>query len=57
MGLQEARHSADYDPNHRVTRAEALSWVSQSETAIRGLKSSPRKHRSAFAVLVLLKRR
>jgi uncharacterized protein (UPF0332 family) len=57
VSLQEARHSADYDPSHRLTRAEALTWVSRSEAAIKSLKSSSTKDRRAFAVQVLVKKR
>ena len=55
--LQERRHSADYDPNHRVLRADALRAIGLAETAIDALGSAPRKDRRAFAVLLLFKKR
>jgi uncharacterized protein (UPF0332 family) len=55
--LQLARHRADYDPAHRLQRAEALAAVARAEEAISHLKASRRKDRKAFAVLLLLKRR
>jgi uncharacterized protein (UPF0332 family) len=55
--LQEDRHQADYDPNHRVRRAEAISAIDLAEGAIGHLKSTPRRDRRAFAVLLLLRRR
>ena len=55
--LQDARHSADYDPLHRVTRADALTWVSRAEAAIKALRGCSVKDRRAFAVQVLLKKR
>jgi uncharacterized protein (UPF0332 family) len=55
--LQRARHDADYDPKHRVLRAEALSWVTRAEQAIKDLRSAARKDRRAFAVQLLLRKR
>jgi hypothetical protein len=55
--LQEARHSADYDPDYRLSRAEAMIWVARADQAIRALRSAPRRDRRAFAVQLLLKRR
>jgi uncharacterized protein (UPF0332 family) len=55
--FQLARHRADYDPAHRLQRAEALAAVARAEEAIGQLKSCRRKDRKAFAVLLLLKRR
>jgi hypothetical protein len=55
--LQQARHDADYNPNHRILRADALSAIALAEQAIRDLKSSQRRDRKAFAVLLLLKKR
>lgn len=55
--LQQARHDADYDPDHSVNLATALAMTELAENAVRDLKASPRKDRKAFAVQVLLKRR
>lgn len=57
VSLQEARHSADYDPTYRLTRAETLTWVSRAEAAIKSLRGCSTKDRKAFAVQVLLKKR
>lgn len=57
VALQEARHNADYDPNHRVTRAEALDNIALAESAVRSLKSAPRKDRKAFAIQLILRKR
>jgi len=40
-----------------VRRAEAVSAIDLAEDAIRYLKSTPRKDRRAFAVLLLLRKR
>ena len=55
--LQEVRHRADYDPNSRFTRAEALDWVSRADGAISALRNTPRADRRAFAILLLLRKR
>jgi hypothetical protein len=55
--LQQMRHDADYDPDHRVLRADALAAIQLAERAIRDLRSTPRKERTAFAVQLLHKRR
>jgi uncharacterized protein (UPF0332 family) len=55
--LQQARHDADYDPDHRVSRAEALNAIQSAATAIQKLAASSRRDRKAFAVQLLLKRR
>jgi hypothetical protein len=53
--LQEARHAADYDPNNRLTRTEALNWATAAEEAIRHLHSASRPDRRAFAVHILIR--
>ena len=55
--LQQARHDADYDPDHRVTRADTLSAIASAEIAIRLLSAADRRDRKAFAVQLLFKRR
>lgn len=57
VALQEARHNADYDPDHRVTRAQALNNIAQAKSAVLYLKSAPRKDRKAFAIQLILKKR
>lgn len=55
--LQEVRHSADYDPQARFTRAETLQWAARAEAAIAELRAAPRRDRKAFAVQLLLRKR
>lgn len=55
--LQEKRHAADYDPNFRISRTDANDLIDLAESAIHSLKSSPRKDRKAFAVLLLFRKR
>lgn len=57
VSLQQKRHDADYDPDHRVMRADALSAIQEAENAIRSLVASPKRDRTAFAVQILLKKR
>lgn len=55
--LQEARHKADYDPGHRISRAEALARIDQAEQAVRDLREAPRQERFEFATVILFKAR
>lgn len=55
--LQQKRHDADYDPDFRVLRADAMDSIQMAENAIRDLRATPRKDRQAFAIQLLLKRR
>ncbi len=55
--LQTARHAADYDPLHRLTRAMALLAVRRARDAIYKLRSAIPKDRRAFAVQVLVRKR
>jgi uncharacterized protein (UPF0332 family) len=55
--LQVLRHDADYDPDARYNRTEALNAIALAEDAIRSLRASSKKDRRAFAVLLLLKKR
>jgi hypothetical protein len=57
VDLQLKRHDADYNPDIRFRRVEALNAIAIAEDAIRSLKSSSKKDRRAFAVLLLLKKR
>lgn len=55
--LQQKRHDADYNPEHRVLRADAVAAIRLAEKALRDLKATPKKDRKAFAVQLLHKRR
>jgi uncharacterized protein (UPF0332 family) len=55
--LQLARHAADYDPAHRVTRADATAAISLAEQAIGHLTSTNRRERTDFVIQLLLKSR
>lgn len=55
--LQEQRHSADYDPAHRVLRADALEAIRLAEAAIHDLKSADRNDRRKFAAQLVFRRR
>jgi hypothetical protein len=57
VALQTARNAADYDPLHRLTRAEAIDLVELAENAISQLRSASAKDWRAFAVQVLVRRR
>lgn len=57
VALQQKRHEADYDPDYRVLRADALDAIQQAEDAIRALRTSARRDRRAFAVQILMKKR
>lgn len=55
--LQERRHEADYDPTLSFLRNDAILTITTAEVAIRKFRNSRLKHRRAFAVWVLFKRR
>jgi hypothetical protein len=55
--LQDERHRADYDPETRYTRADVQAFLSMAESAVSALSEAPRDDRTAFAALVLLKKR
>jgi hypothetical protein len=55
--LKQARESADYDPRHRLTRAETLEAVEKAREAISALRQSAVIDRRAFAVHVLMRKR
>jgi hypothetical protein len=57
IAMQEQRHTADYDPASRFTRAEVIALIDGVEQAIVDYKAAARPDRLAFAVLVLLKLR
>lgn len=52
--LQEARHTADYDPLGRYTREQAQFYVELSKNCIEILKACEAVHRKAFATWVLI---
>ncbi len=55
--LQQSRHDADYAPNHRLTRGEALAAIELAEQALNDLRQAARRDRKALAILLLLRRR
>ncbi|MGU3540485.1 hypothetical protein [Methylobacterium sp. A54F] len=55
--LQEQRHNADYDPLHRVTRADALAAIATADAALKSLRRAAPRERVAFAVQLLLRQR
>jgi uncharacterized protein (UPF0332 family) len=55
--LQDERHRADYDPETRYTRADVQALISMADQAVSALSSAPKDDRTAFAALVLLKKR
>jgi len=57
ISMQEQRHTADYDPIARFTRAEVIAMIDGVEQAISDYRRATRADKLAFAVLVLLKRR
>ena len=57
LQLQEKRHLADYDPTFKLTRFEVLTEIDEAEVAIRRLQASNLKHRKAFAVWTVIKKR
>ena len=54
---QEARHRADYDPDSRYTRSEALVLIKRVEEAISAFKKVAKSDRRAFAAFVVMKSR
>jgi uncharacterized protein (UPF0332 family) len=55
--LQQARHSADYDPGHRLTLADAKSRITLAEQAVQDLLLCSKPDRRDFAVHLLFKKR
>ncbi len=52
--LQAARHAADYDPMIRLSKVEALSFITLAEDSIAALKNVGANDRLAFATWVLI---
>jgi hypothetical protein len=44
--LQQERHDADYNPDHRVLRADAIAAIDLAEKAIEDLRAAARKDRN-----------
>ena len=57
VDLQKARHDADYDPLHRLTRAQALEAVAKARDATAKLRSARIEDRRALAALLLFGKR
>ena len=56
--LQTERHRADYDPTVKYKKQEVINYVESAKTAILVFtKSKSKKHKQAFAALVLFKQR
>lgn len=51
--LQAQRLSADYDPNSRYTRAQAIALVREADDAVDRLATMPATERRAFLVFLL----
>lgn len=52
--LQEARHSADYDPMIRLSKEDARLFISLADRSIASLKCCSTTDRKAFATWVLI---
>jgi hypothetical protein len=57
VALQEERYDADYNPDHRVLRADAVAAIDRAEKAIEDLRAAARRDRKAFAVHLLHRKR
>lgn len=57
VSLQEKRHLADYDPVARFTKVEVQRDIAATKVTIERFRTAPTKHRKAFAVYVLFRRR
>lgn len=52
--LQAARHKADYDPTYRLSKKDALLFISLAERSLEALKAVPPLDRRAFSTWVLI---
>lgn len=52
--LQSARHSADYDPMIRLSKIEALGFITLATDSIQALKATGSNDKIAFATWVLI---
>jgi uncharacterized protein (UPF0332 family) len=57
VSMQEKRHKADYDPNHKVYKSELLVDIEVAGDVITNFNKVPILHRRAFAALLLFKMR
>ncbi|MCW2244567.1 uncharacterized protein (UPF0332 family) [Azospirillum fermentarium] len=57
VSLQKERHKADYDPDYRTSRPEALALVTQAESAITAFNAADATERRAFLVHLIFNRR
>ena len=55
--LQQKRHDADYDPDCRVLRADAIEAIDLAEKAIKDLRATSKRDRRAFAAQLLFAKR
>jgi len=55
--LQIERHSADYDPLHRLVRSEVKTEIDRAEQVIKDFRTVPIRDRRAFAAWITLKSR
>lgn len=55
--LQKKRHQADYDPIHKLKRADVKIAIGTAEKAIEKLNNSSIKNRRAFAVYTAMQKR
>ena len=56
-GLQDARHTADYDARRQFTLTETLSWIDLAEEAITDFMDVALNERRAVAAQTLIRRR
>jgi hypothetical protein len=52
--MQEKRHRADYDPDHRLTKSEVETDIAAARAAMSAFHRVPAKHRRAFAAYIIL---
>ena len=55
--LQRLRYLADYDPHHNISRSTVQIAIDTAEMAINQLENADSKHRTAFAVWTVMKKR
>jgi uncharacterized protein (UPF0332 family) len=52
--MQEKRHRADYDPDHRLTKSEVETDIQAARAAMSAFHRVPARHRRAFAAYIIL---
>ncbi len=55
--MQETRHSADYDPTANFNKADVEAKIYSAQRAIDDLSAVDRRHKGAFAAMMLFKQR